>query len=174
MPEPVYLAWWEHLRAATQPTLSFLTQEWTSSFGLMLTGPSTFEASIAWRVHRGERNVRVAAVTPQGEIENSPRFSLETEVVCGLCGGPILPFGDAKLTLIGPRRGVVRRPIFPACATCTHEENIPALLAALRELARPDAPRLEIICGGGQGDGVSRGDLRLVRTEPAKRDPDTL
>ena len=173
MPQPTYMAWSEHFQAAIQPILSFQAQEWTRPFGLMLEGPSAMEASIAWRVHRGGPSVHVAAVTPRGETENSPRFSLETEVVCGLCGGPILPFGNVKLTMVGPRRGMLKRPIFPACATCTHEENIPALLAALCELAGPDAPRLEIIRGGGQGDGVRRGDLRLVRTEPAKGDPDT-
>lgn len=173
LPAPAYLAWSEHLRTAALQTLSCLVQEWTTPFGLMLEGPAALQASIAWRARRDESSIHMAAVTPQAEIGDSPRLSLETEVVCALCGGPILMIGNARLTLIGPRRGVLRRRIFPACATCSQPENIPALLAALDELADPAAPRLEIIRGRGQGDGVRKGDLRLVRREATKRDPNT-
>jgi hypothetical protein len=171
MPAPAYLAWSEHFRTAALPTLSFLAQDWTMPLGLMLEGPSALQASVAWKVHQPESSVHVVAITPQAEIGHSPRLSLETEVVCALCGGRMLPIGNARLTLIGPRRGVLKRPIFPACATCS--QNIPALLAALHELTDAAAPRLEIIRGGGQGDGVRKGDLRLVRSEPAKQDPNT-
>ena len=173
VPAPAYLSWSEHFRIAALPTLSCLVQEWPMPFGLMLEGPAAMQASIAWRVRRDESSIHMAAVTPQAQIGDSPRLSLETEVVCALCGGPILMIGNARLTLIGRRRGVLKRRIFPACATCSQPKNIPALLAALDELTNPAAPRLEIIRGAGRGDGVRKGDLRLVRREPAKQGPNT-
>ena len=174
MPERTFLAWEAHFQAAARPTVSFLTQEWTRPFGLLLDGPEALGASVAWKTHRRDKlSVRVAAITPLTGPADAPSVSLKTAVVCGICNCPMKGFGKTFLALVGPR-GVLNRPIFPACRTCSSEEDVRALLAAAqRKLTASAAPTLKIIRGGGQGDGTrNRDHLRLVLRERAAPETD--
>jgi hypothetical protein len=127
-------------------------------------------ASITWTTRRAtELSVRVAAITAQAETEDAPRVSVEIDIVCMLCGGP-LRWRD-ELTWVGPRKSVLKREIFPLCPTCCKEENLAALLETLSTLTRPPGPTLKLIRGGGEGDGMRRGDLRITRNAASKLGP---
>jgi hypothetical protein len=171
MPEPAHVAWSAHLRTAALPTLSFLAQGWTRPLGLMTElGRSELGASVAWLTgHRDEPIVMMAALTPQAETNGGVEVIVEDDVVCALCGGPIVTIAIGKhLKWIGPRRAVRQRLIFPACSTCS-KKGLAFLQAALDRLTRA-ALAIRSIRGGGQGDGRPRGVLRLVRADDeAKR-----
>ncbi len=169
--EPASSEWREHLRTTALPAISFLSQEWTRPLGLLLDSGKGLGASITWTTRRSnELSVRVAAITTQAETEDTPRVSVEIDIVCMLCGGP-LRWRDG-LTWVGPRKRVLKREIFPLCPTCCNEENMPALLGTLRTLTQPPAPTLKLIRGRGEGHGMRRGDLRIISSVAPNVDPD--
>lgn len=169
MPEPAGVAWSTHLRMTALPTISFLAQDWPKPFGLMTDlGRPELGASVAWLTrHRAEPMIMTAAITPQpADTKDGFELVVEDEVVCALCGSPMITF-DSDVKWIGPRRGVRQRLIFPACSTCsaTERQHPGFLYAALSDLTRPAPAGCVVIRGGGQGDGRPRGVLRLVRSD---------
>ena len=167
MSEPAGVAWSTHLRATALPMLSFLAQDWPEPLGLMTDlGRPELGASLAWLTrYRAEPLVMTAAIAPQTDSKNGFEVVVEDEVVCTLCGNPMIPFGS-DMKWIGPRRGVRQIRIFPGCSTCAEtERRHPGFLYdSLPALARPQVIRA-VIRGGGQGDGRRRGILRLVRSD---------
>ena len=163
MPAAAHAPWSTHLRTAALPTLSFLAQDWAKPVGLMTDlGRSELGASVAWLTgYRGEPVVMMAAITPQADTKHGPDVIVEDEVVCALCGNPMITIGS-NVKWIGPLRGVRQRRIFPACSTCCPSES-QVLYDALCDLTRPGLAIRGVIPGGGQGDGRPRGALRLVR-----------
>jgi hypothetical protein len=153
MSEAAHAAWSTHLRATALPTLSFLTQDWSQPLGLMTDlGRSDLGASVAWLTrHRAGPVVMMAAITAQADPQDGLEVIVEDEVVCALCGNPMITIGSS-LKWIGPRRGVRQRRVFPACSECCPTES-QILYDALCDLTRPAIAIRGVIRGDGQGDG---------------------
>ena len=103
MPAAAHAPWSTHLRTAALPTLSFLAQDWARPVGLMTDlGLSELGASVAWLTgYRGEPVIMMAAITPQADTEDGLDIIVEDEVVCALCGNPMITTGS-NVKWIGP------------------------------------------------------------------------
>lgn len=171
LPEPAYLEWSAHLRTAAAPTFSFLTQEREKPYGLMVDLGASLGASIAWKTRRRDESIiHVAAVT---EAEDAPDIDVDARIVCMGCKLPMPTFQNEGLAWIGPRRGVFRCQMLPVCPVCFRRElETPGYLREV--FSRLSSPTISItltrIRGGGQGDGRSKGKLRLVGDEPPQPD----
>jgi hypothetical protein len=164
-PDSTYAAWASHLRITALPALSFLAQEWSTPVGLLTPAGRETGASVSWLArYRGEPRLMTSALTPRAESHHELELLLDEEILCVLCGGPMVTIGRS-ISWIGPHRGVRQRRIFPACAECMKRdgEEPGFLYNALCELARPSLGIRGVIRGGGRGDGRPRGRLRLIR-----------
>ena len=160
-------AWASHLRMTALPALSVLGQEWSMPIGLITAVSSELGASVSWLArYRAEPLLMMAAITPSVEDADDVELVVDEEVLCALCGGPMVTLGTS-FSWIGPHRGVRRRRIFPACSECAaREREEPGFLYhALCQLTHPAVAIRGVIRGRGQGDGRPRGRLRLVRME---------
>ena len=156
------------LRATALPTLSVLQAGLVAaSWPDDQPGRSELGASVAWLTrHRAGPVVMMAAITAQADTKDGLEVIVEDEVVCALCGNPMITIGS-NVKWIGPRRGVRRRRVFPACSECCapdESQRFP-LRCPLRPDASSDHAIRGVIRGGGQGDGRPRGALRLVRID---------
>lgn len=170
IPDPAHAVWARHLKMTALPTLSFLAQEWSTAIALLTSAGREIGASVSWLARdRGEPRLMTSALTPRAESRRPDlELLLGEDILCALCGGPMVTIGQS-ISWIGPYRGVRRRRIFPACPQCmTRESEEPGFLyEALCSLTSPSLVVRGVIRGGGQGDGRPQGRLRLVRMEDA-------
>lgn len=165
--DPARAAWASHLRMTALPALSVLGQEWSTPIGLITPVSSELGASVSWLArYRAEPVLMMSAITPSVERVDDVQLVVDEEVLCALCGSPMVTLGTS-FRWIGPHRGVRRRRIFPACSECAaREREDPGFLYhALCQLTGPAVAIRGVIRGRGQGDGRPRGRLRLVRME---------
>jgi len=169
LPKSTHSAWGEHLRSALLPALSFLAHDWNRPIGLLMELPRAgLGASISWpTTRRGDARVSTAAVSTGVSDDAAGEVIVECDPVCSICGGPLLSLGS-DLSWLGPKLGLRRRRIFPACADCTRREpEEPGFLQRSLPPANGQAlgVRLELIKGQGKGDGRPIARLRIVRWE---------
>ncbi len=171
VPEAVHLEWSSHLKTSALGTLGFLGQDWPAPVGLLTPIDHTLRGSVAWlNRHRDKPLLMTAALIPADETSGGTELVVEDEYVCAICDGSMVALSKA-FRWVGPRRGVIRRRIFPVCPTCwekeRHDEGF--LYRALGDLT-PPAVQLVGIRGRGQGDGRPKGVLKLVRCEALDND----
>lgn len=158
--------WSSHLKSMALPSMSFLAHDWPKPVGLLaeLAEPR-YGASVSWLMrHRGEALVMTAALTEHSDTGDGLEVIVEGDPVCAICDGPMVSLGTT-LRWHGPRRGTAHLQVFPGCSRCAERErdNPGFLHERLEELTQPV---LYEIKGGGRGDGVRAGRLRLVRVDP--------
>jgi hypothetical protein len=167
IPDPAHAAWASHLKITALPALSFLAQEWSTSIGLLTPVGREIGASVSWLArYRGEPGLMTSVLAPMTKPGHDLELLLDEEILCALCGGPMVTIGRS-MSWIGPHQGVRRRLIFPACSECMRRESEEPgfLYDALCELTRPFVVIRGVIRGGGRGDGSPRGRLRLIRMD---------
>ncbi len=152
--------WSAHLKNLVIPSMSFLAHEWAIPVGLMAELPdSNLGASVSWLVpYRDHPVVMTAALTR--ESEGGTEVIVEGDPVCAICGGPLISLGSS-VRWTGPKRGIRRRHVFPACSKCfiLEAESPGTLVQALEALSRP---ALRVMTSQRTGDGVPQAVLRLV------------
>lgn len=150
------------------PPIFDVASSFGKTIGILSPVPDEESASIVWGSE--ETKLRFGALVPAQEESEEPTLVISAEVYCKLCDSLVL--AESELNWSSPYRVIVRSNIIPLCEGCTEkyagnpEAFRKALLGALKK-----GPVLAIkgsIKGGGQGDGVARGQLRLVYT---KKDP---
>ena len=120
-----------------------------------------------------EAYVELAAMTVE-RVDAEPSITIELELCCALCGGPIFPKAT-QASWLAPRKMHLKIDVIPICETCSaREADEPGYMReALIELADGpvpvERPRLEIV-DGDETDPVPRGVLRLVRDEEEQSD----
>jgi len=165
LPSDMSERWSAHLKFAASPALSFLAHDWPEPVGLLAeVSEARLGASVSWLFRGNEEAVPMtAAIVPDNGSDEGTMVLVEVDPVCALCGGPLHSLGSETLW-VGPKRGIRRQRLFPACSNCfpLEEEKPGTLLRMLTDLTRPS---LRVIDGGRRGKGTPRGLLRLVRSD---------
>jgi hypothetical protein len=165
LPGDISQHWSAHLKLAAAPALSFLAHEWPELVGLLAElSQARLGASISWLLRgNDEMTPMTAAVVPDDGSDEGCTVLVEVDPICALCGGPLVSLGSETLW-VGPKRGIRRQRLFPACSNCfAMEEEKPGIL--LRALTGLTRPAFRVINGGRRGDGTRRGVLRIVRAD---------
>lgn len=163
---PAHAIWSDHLKALTVPAASFLGHDWARPMAMIAELPDAdFGASVSWLMsHRETPLVAIAALLPEAEpLDDDLTVITDGDPICGICGGPMLSLGTTR-SWHGPRRGMRHQRLFPACSRCMlRERDEPGFL--LEQLAELTNPIRYVIEGGRRGDGISVGELHLVRDD---------
>lgn len=162
LPIASHEAWSSHMSRTAVDSLDLLSNEWPFPVAILTTPEDVDGAMLNWLGKRRDGvMIQTVAIVPDAKDASTP-VVFDLECSCAICGGPMLTIGPSQW--IGPTRGTKRRRIFPSCSQCfaRDKEDPGFLLRTLVDLRRPS---LKVIHGDRQGDGQSRGCLRLVRTE---------
>jgi hypothetical protein len=146
-------------------TLRALAFDWGFPATLLTAPSEAEEASMSWLLNTGRgESVMIAGLT--SDAASSETVAIDHVVVCSRCGEQMLSTGTRRW--VGPKKGVQRTTVFPACPRCFPDMcNDPqGFLGEFEGSLRERAHRVvRGIPGGGNGDGVSRGCLRLVKDD---------
>jgi hypothetical protein len=120
-----------------------------------------FGASISW-LREGREGPRMAVASVVERLDGQTPFEIEVQVCCMVCGTEMLVSGN-RHSWVG-RKVKVRLDVAPICLGCVRENGFDAdrWQATLRAIVE-NKPKLQLVRGDGDGDGVRRGTLRLVR-----------
>ncbi|MBK7397245.1 MAG: hypothetical protein IPJ34_13325 [Myxococcales bacterium] len=158
--------WAKHLRGLALPAASFLSLPHQRPMALLSNVPELEGASLSW-LQNGREGPRLSVATITERREDQTPFEVEVEVVCSVCESE-MSVSSREHSWVG-RKLRVRLEVTPICNVCLGELgwNWDRWCEALTSIA--DKPKLRLIEGGNDGDGVRRGKVRLVRP-PAEDD----
>jgi hypothetical protein len=143
-----------------------------TNLGVLTALPGLDAASLGWfHGGLGRGHIRAAllhAERSQRRVRQTWRIELPAEVPCDCCGAPVNVDRLGYITLVGerPDEEVFFATLCGDCAGTGEQEAHARAEEALRAVQSLRRPRLalEVLQGGGRGDGIARGRgiLRLV------------